>query len=171
VVARNVGSISYKNFEGYDIGFREVMNPKLIGFLGFEGVAASELTRAADLLAAATLDGGYGNRISCYYVCTIGLTSERFRAESEVAFWPDSTLETVSELDTIVVPGGVGLRRSLVSERIADWILARVNATCRVVAIDGDLWCGTNWITRWPRNHYSLALGERSGTMFSEPAC
>src|SRR6266496_591967 len=67
-------------------GFREVMNPKLIGFLGFEGVAASELTRAADLLAAATLDGGYGNRISCYHVCTIGVTSERFRAESGVAF-------------------------------------------------------------------------------------
>ena len=38
------------------------MNPKRIGFLGFEGVAASELTRAADVLAAATLDGRYGNR-------------------------------------------------------------------------------------------------------------
>jgi transcriptional regulator GlxA family with amidase domain len=101
------------------------MNPKLIGFLGFEGVAASELTRAADLLAAATLDGGYGNRISCYHVCTIGFTSECFRSESGITFRPDSTLETVSELDTIVVPGGDGLRRSLVSERIADWILAR----------------------------------------------
>jgi hypothetical protein len=73
------------------------MNPKLIGFLGFEGVAASELTRAADVLAAATLDGGYGSRISCYHICTIGLTSECFRAESGIAFWPDSTLETVSE--------------------------------------------------------------------------
>ena len=103
------------------------MNPKRIGFLGFEGVAASELARAADVLAAATLDGGYGSRISCYHVCMIGFTSECFRAESGIAFWPDSTLETVSELDTIVIPGGDGLRRSLVSERIADWVLARVN--------------------------------------------
>ena len=95
------------------------MNPKLIGFLGFEGVAASDLTRAADVFAAATLDGGYGNRISCYHVCTIGFTSECFRAESGIAFWPDSTPETVSELDTIVVPGCDGLRRSLVGERIA----------------------------------------------------
>ncbi len=116
------------------------MNPKLIGFLGFEGVAASELTRAADVFAAATLDGGYGSRISCYHVCTIGFTSECFRAESGVAFWPDSTLETVSELDTLVVPGGDGLRRSLVSERIANWLLARVNQTRRVAAIGAGIY-------------------------------
>ncbi len=117
------------------------MNPKRIGFLGFEGVAASELTRAADILAAATLDGGYGNRISCYQISTIGFTSECFRAESGIAFWPDSTLETASELDTIVIPGGDGLRqRSLVSETIAEWLLARVNETRRVVAIGGGIY-------------------------------
>jgi len=117
------------------------MNPKRIGFLGFEGVAASELTRAADVLAAATLDGGYGNRISCYQISTIGFTSECFRAESGIAFWPDSTLETASELDTIVIPGGDGLRqRSLVSETIAEWLLARVNETRRVVAIGGGIY-------------------------------
>jgi transcriptional regulator GlxA family with amidase domain len=116
------------------------MNPKLIGFLGFEGVVASELTRAADIFAAATLDGGYGNRISCYHVCTIGLTSECFRAESGITFWPESTLETASELDTIIIPGGDGLRRSLVGEKIADWVLARVDQTRRVAAIGGGIY-------------------------------
>jgi transcriptional regulator GlxA family with amidase domain len=116
------------------------MNPKRIGFLGFEGVAASELTRAADVLAAATLDGGYGNRISCYHVCTIGFAFECFRSESGIAFRLDSTRETVSELDTIVIPGGDGLRRSLVSETIAEWVLARVNETRRVVAVGGGIY-------------------------------
>src|SRR5215470_19305317 len=97
------------------------MSPKLVGFLGFDGVAASELTRAADVFAAATLHGGYGNRISCYQITVIGFSSECFRAESGIAFRPDSTLETVSELDTIVIPGGKGLGQSLVSDRIADW--------------------------------------------------
>jgi len=116
------------------------MNPKRIGFLGFEGVAASELTRAADVLTAATLDGGYGNRISCYQVCTIGFTSECFHAESGIAFRPDRTLETVSKLDTIVIPGGDGLRQSSISERIADWILARANETRRVAVIGGGIY-------------------------------
>src|SRR5205823_12055464 len=121
-------------------GPRRSMNPKRIGFLGFEGVAASELTRAVDVLAAATLDGGYGNRISCYQISTIGFTSECFRAESGIVFSPDSTLETASELDTIVIPGGDGLRRSLASETIAEWLMARVNETRRVVAIGGGIY-------------------------------
>jgi len=116
------------------------MNPKRIGFLGFEGVAASELTRAADVLAAATLDGGYGNRISCYQISTIGFTSECFRAEAGIAFWPDGTLETASELDTIVIPGGDVLRRPLVSETIAEWVLAQVNETRRVAAIGAGIY-------------------------------
>ena len=111
------------------------MNPKRIGLLGFEGVSASDLTRAADVFAAATLDGGYGNRMSCYHLCTIGFTSECFRAESGIAFGSDSTPETAPELDTIVVPGGNGLQRPFVSERIADWILTRINQTRRIAAI------------------------------------
>jgi len=98
------------------------------------------LTRAADVLAAATLDGGYGNRISCYQISTIGFTSECFRAEAGIAFWPDNTLETASELDTIVIPGGDGLRRPLVSETIAEWVLAQVNETRRVAAIGAGIY-------------------------------
>jgi transcriptional regulator GlxA family with amidase domain len=116
------------------------MNPKQIGFLGFEGVAASDLTCAADVFAAATLDGGYGNRIACYHVCTIGFTHECFRTESGLALRPDSTLETVSDLDTIIVPSGDGLRRSLIRETIADWILARVDQTRRVAAIGAGIY-------------------------------
>jgi transcriptional regulator GlxA family with amidase domain len=116
------------------------MNPKRIGLLGFERVAASELTEAADVFAAAVLDGGYGDRISCYHICTIGFTSECFQCESGISFMPDWTLETVPELDTIVVPGGIGLRRSLVNEKIADWILARVNRTRRVAAIGAGIY-------------------------------
>jgi transcriptional regulator GlxA family with amidase domain len=116
------------------------MNPKRIGFLGFEGVAASDLTRAADVFGAATLDGGYGNRISCYHVCTVGFASECFLSESGLAFRPDNVLDTVAELDTIVIPGGDGLRRSLISERIADWILARVNQTRRVATIGAGIY-------------------------------
>src|SRR5947199_8464369 len=127
-------------FKGSVLWPRQAMNPKRIGFLGFEGVAASELTRAADILAATTLDGGYRNRISCYEIRTIGFTSECFHAESGIAFCPDSTLEIASDLDTIVIPGGDGLRRSLVSETIADWVLARVNETRRVVTIGGGIY-------------------------------
>jgi len=73
------------------------MNTKRIGFLGFEDISASDLTGAADVFAAATLDGGYGTRISCYQVCTIGFSSERLRSESGISFIPDSTPEAAAD--------------------------------------------------------------------------
>jgi transcriptional regulator GlxA family with amidase domain len=116
------------------------MNAKRIGFVGFDGVATSDLTLAADVFAAATLDGGYGNRLSCYHICTIGFSFECFRSESGIAFRPDTTFETVSKLDTIVIPGGKALRQSLVGERIADWILAQAKQTRRVAAIGAGIY-------------------------------
>ena len=73
------------------------MNPKRIGFLGFEGVTSSNLVGPADTFAAAALDGGYGNRIPCYQISTIGLTSKPFRAQSGVIFKPEETLETAPD--------------------------------------------------------------------------
>jgi transcriptional regulator GlxA family with amidase domain len=116
------------------------MLPKRIGFLGFEGVSASNLADGADVFAAAVLDGGYGNWISCYQICVIGFTPERFRAGSGMVFTPDSTLETAFGLDTIIVPGGNGIRRSLVSEKIADWILMCANKTRRIATISAGIY-------------------------------
>src|SRR5690242_16156558 len=98
------------------------MQPKGIGFLGFDGVAASDLMLAADVFAGATLDGGYGSRLSCYHISMIGFSFEVFRSESGITFRPDCTLESASGLDTIIIPGGKSLRQPLVSEKIADWI-------------------------------------------------
>jgi transcriptional regulator GlxA family with amidase domain len=111
------------------------MNPKRIGFLGFEGVTASHLAGPADTFATAVLDGGYGNRIPCYQICTIGLTPEPFRAESGVSFTPEETLQTAPELDTIVIPGGRGLREPGISGAISDWVLTRAHRTRRIAAI------------------------------------
>jgi transcriptional regulator GlxA family with amidase domain len=116
------------------------MNPKRIGFVGFEGVTASHLVGPADTFAAAALDGGYGNRIACYQICVVGLSSEPFRTESGMIFTPNNTFDTVSELDTIIVPGGNGLRKSLVSEAIADWILAGAHWMRRIAAISSGIY-------------------------------
>jgi len=111
------------------------MIPKRIGFLGFDSVTACYLVGPADIFAAATLDAGYGNRIPCYEICLIGLSSAAFRAESGVFLKAQETLETAPSLDTIVIPGGDRLRRTDVSEKVSDWILARANQTRRIAAI------------------------------------
>jgi transcriptional regulator GlxA family with amidase domain len=111
------------------------MTSKQIGLVGFEGVTASHLVGPADTFSAAALDDGYGNRIPCYQIQVIGLSPESFRAESGMTFAPEETLKTVSDYDTIVVPGGKGLREPEVCERIADWILTQANRTRRIAAV------------------------------------
>jgi transcriptional regulator GlxA family with amidase domain len=46
----------------------------------------------------------------------------------------------VPELDTIVVPGGNGLRQTEASEKIADWILTRANRTRRIATISTGIY-------------------------------
>jgi transcriptional regulator GlxA family with amidase domain len=116
------------------------MLTKRIGFLGFEGVTASHLVTPAEIFSIASLDGGYGNPIRCYQTYMVGLTSESFRTDSGMTLTPGETLQTVPELDTIILPGGCGLRRTEASEKIADWILACANRTRRIAAISTGIY-------------------------------
>ena len=111
------------------------MTPKTIGFLGFDQVTASHLTGPADAFAAAALDDGFGNRIPCYDVCTIAVSAQSFRSESGMIFQAEKTFQTAPSLDTIVVPGGRGLRHNDVNQKISDWILKRVAHTRRIASI------------------------------------
>src|SRR5438132_2412066 len=111
------------------------MSPKWIGFVGFEGVTASNFVVPADIFAAAALDDGYRNRIPCYQICTIGLNPEPFRAGSGMIFKAQETLQTAVDLDTVVILGGKGLHQPEISEKISDWIVERANRMRRIAAI------------------------------------
>jgi transcriptional regulator GlxA family with amidase domain len=111
------------------------MTPKRIGLIGFDGITALHLAGPADVFAAAALDDGYSGQIACYEVYTIGLTAGPFRSESGVAMTPDQTGQSVPELDTIIVPGGSGLRHAETAAAVSSWILTRANHTRRIASI------------------------------------
>ncbi len=114
---------------------QRLMTPKRIGLIGFEQVTALHLVGPADAFSAATLDNGYGGRIPCYEVWTLGLRSERFQTESGLSFTAQATLQTAPDFDTIIVAGGPGIRRPGVSEEIAEWLLQRAAQTRRFGAV------------------------------------
>ena len=90
------------------------------------------LAGPADAFAAAALEDGFSGQIPCYDVCLIGLKEGPFRSESGMAFYPAHTLETAPDLDTIVIPGGSGLRDPKISLAVSEWILSRTNQTRRL---------------------------------------
>lgn len=111
------------------------MTPKRIALIGFEQVTALHLVGSADAFNAAALDDGYGGRIACYEVVTLGLTSEVFHTESGLSFFAQATLENDLEFDTVIVAGGIGIRRPGVAEKISTWLLERSVETRRLGAI------------------------------------
>lgn len=112
-----------------------MMTPKRIGLVGFDRVTGLHLVGTAEAFAAAALDDGYGGRIPCYSVTTVGLDGNRFQAESGVAFTASADLQNAPEFDTIIIAGGSGIQAPGVSEAIAAWLLRRMATTARIGAV------------------------------------
>jgi transcriptional regulator GlxA family with amidase domain len=111
------------------------MNPRRIGILGFDNVTALDLVGPAEVFAtAASLDPSQaGGRP--YEVVVIGLTARCFRADSGLVFKPDTTLEASPDLDTLVIPGGHGLREPRTNARVVAWVKARAGRIRRVATV------------------------------------
>lgn len=111
------------------------MEAKRIGILGADGVAALHLAGSLDALLAAALDDGYGGRLPCYRVYSIGLTKEPFRTESGMIFMPQESLESAPQLDTIIVPGARAWNQRDTSGKVAPWLLRRMRSMRRIATI------------------------------------
>ncbi len=116
------------------------MTPRRIGFLGFDGVQALDLVGPADAFASdafsdAMLDTESGVPRRPYEVVVVGLRGKQFVTSSGLTMRADVTVPTTTRLDTLIVPGGAGLRRPGVAERAAPWIASRAPYVRRVASV------------------------------------
>jgi transcriptional regulator GlxA family with amidase domain len=72
---------------------------------------------------------------ACYETLIIGLTQRPFVSESGVVFVPHKTIANAPVLDTLVIPGGKGLRVPETQKRAADWIRSREAVTRRIATV------------------------------------
>lgn len=98
-----------------------------IGVLGYEGVTALDMVGPTEAFATARIDDGDGPPRPAYEVVILGITRKPFTAESGVVFKPHRSLDGKVDVDTLVVPGGCGLRNPRINARVASWL--RENAT------------------------------------------
>jgi len=107
-----------------------------IGMLGFDKVNALDLTGPleaftnANELAHETTGG-----VPPYELLVIGLDGRPFSAESGVIFQPHCAATDAPPLDTLIVPGGCGLREPRVTAAAADWLRRRAPSVRRVASV------------------------------------
>jgi len=115
--------------------YSEKVKPLRIGIVGFDQVDALDLVGPAEAFASALAHDASGNQGSAYEVVILGLTNSHFVAESGIVFQPRTTLRAAPRLDTIIIPGGAGLRRADTNRAVARWIEDRAGKTRRIVSI------------------------------------
>jgi transcriptional regulator GlxA family with amidase domain len=111
------------------------MSTRRIGIIGYEGVTALDIVGPADVFATAnglspaTPDG------PAYEIVLIGLNGKAFKSDSDLVFKPARTLGNAPSLDTLIVPGGHGLRVPAASAKVAAWITARAGRIRRIASV------------------------------------
>jgi transcriptional regulator GlxA family with amidase domain len=116
------------------------MQKRRIGFLAFDGVQALDFIGPSDAFASDAFpvlakDSELGVPPSPYEVVTIGLQGKRFTTSSGIVMQADAVVPTNIALDTLIIPGGAGLRRPGVADRAAKWIQARAPRIRRVASV------------------------------------
>jgi len=105
-----------------------------IGFLIFDGITALDLVGPAEAFGCARR-GPQTAPEPAYEVVVIGVSGRACVSESGVRLSPDYVLERAPALDTLVVPGGSGLRKPETNRRIAAFVARRARRLRRLAAV------------------------------------
>src|ERR1700674_408482 len=96
-----------------------------IGILGFDGVQALDIVGPAEAFNAALTDTDTPPTERLYDVTVIGLTGRKLVCDGGLVIQAHATIENAPRIDTLIIPGGPGLRVPSASERASKWILSR----------------------------------------------
>ncbi|CAN5151147.1 GlxA family transcriptional regulator [soil metagenome] len=107
--------------------------PRRIGLIAFDGLAALDLTGVLEAFHIAgrgdgrTAAGGYETLI-------VSPTLAPIVSQSGLKLLPDATFADAPDFDTLVIPGGPGLREPATNATVADWLRTRGD-TRRLVSV------------------------------------
>lgn len=140
--------------------------------VGYEGVNALDLTGPHEVFGSSAASTGAGE--AAYKVVCLSPKGQPFRSGSGLLFGADCSLADAPPFDTIVIPGGPGIRAPEVLEPIAKWLRARAPTTRRLVSVctgvfalgASGLMDGRRATTHW---RYAAEVAERFPALRLEP--
>ena len=118
-----------------DLTAGKATKTKSIGILGFDGLTVLDLAGPLEALAAARTDVDADKVRACYDVRIIAVNAKTFVSASNLAFTAKETLLKTSDLDTVIIPGGLGIREGETGRKVAEWLAAHTADLNRVVSI------------------------------------
>jgi transcriptional regulator GlxA family with amidase domain len=105
-----------------------------VGVLGYEGVTALDVVGPAEAFASARVEDD-GELRPAYEVVIFSVSAKPFTAESGIVFKPRHGLDAKVELDTLIIPGGCGLRNPRINAKVVAWTRANAPRIRRVASV------------------------------------
>lgn len=102
-----------------------------IGFLLYPDITALDLVGPMEAFGAANAH----REAPLYELIVIGLDRKPTSSESGLTLMAQVTLDEAPPLDTVIVPGGRGLRDAKVANKLVPWLTARARATRRIASV------------------------------------
>jgi len=114
------------------------MNPKTVGLIVAEEIAAADLMGIAEVFSRATIrrsDQPEPPESRCYRVMTIGINAKPCVTECGIVIRPDVGLEGAPPLDTVFVCCGSGCHDEKLGRSLIKWLKQRAPKTRRIAAV------------------------------------
>ena len=111
------------------------MAPKHIVIIGYDDITSLDLSGPLEAFSSAYMEDSSGNRQPCYKVTIAALGAKIFRSESGLRMAAPCFLSSLRHLDTLVVPGGRGMRTTAANLKLANWIGRRANGIRRIASV------------------------------------
>jgi len=131
---------------------------KHIAFVGYDNVTTLDLFGPLEVFA--TANDVLGTR--AYQFSTVCASGKVFRGESGVGVAADLAFRDAPAFDTILVPGGAGLRDPEIGDPVVAFLKARLRSTRRIVSVCTGLEAlAQAGFMNWTARHHPLALCRR----------
>ena len=111
------------------------MTSKHIVIVGYDDITSLDLAGPLEAFNAAYVEDSRGNRQPCYKVTIAALGAKTFRSESGLRMTAACSLSSLRHLDTLLIPGGRGMRVSASGQKLANWIGRHERRVRRIASV------------------------------------
>ena len=111
------------------------VRPKHIVIVGYDDLTSLDLSGPLEAFSSAFLEDSSSNPQPCYKVTIAALGAKTFRSVSGLRMTATCSLSSLRHIDTLLIPGGRGIRLSPAAPKLAHWISRRASGIRRIASV------------------------------------
>jgi transcriptional regulator GlxA family with amidase domain len=111
------------------------MSPRHVAIVGYDQFTSLDLSGPLEAFSSALLQNSGGKPEPGYKVTIAALGAKTFCSESGLRVTANCSLSSLRQVDTLIIPGGAGMRNPTTAAKLARWINQRVNRIRRIASV------------------------------------